>query len=64
VQGGKNSPAVTESFLNSPTTILIHQIFPDFLWLILIGVKLKTFDELSFVLCEHTGCDGQLRHQW
>jgi hypothetical protein len=56
VQGGKNSPAVIFFSLNSPTATPSPQIFPDFLRSILIGIKLKTFDELSFVLCEHTGC--------
>jgi hypothetical protein len=52
VQGG------TQIFLNSLTTTLSPQIFPDFLWLILVGIKVKTFDELSFVLCEHTESDS------
>jgi hypothetical protein len=48
------------NFMNHYTSNLGLQIFPNFVWLILVRIKLKTFGELSFVLPSISGATDNL----
>jgi hypothetical protein len=60
VQGSKNSSPAARIFRNTHTSTLCSQTFSDILCLILVGIKLKTFDKLSFVLPSISGATENL----